>query len=164
MLTLATSTPRLVVSIYYSWWLAATIYYLVQPKLYYNNFIVVTLFLRMCTLHKRTCHTKNRRTQHSPASLSSLHGASSFVSNNRFTTFRYTRKHLDGTSFLPNSHLPWLIFTNLTFTTDQIYNEKITNSADIIYFYFFFFYCMACQHSMQKASTQRHGQPALIDI
>ena len=28
----------------------------------------------------------------------------------------------------------------------------------------FFLYCNACQHPAQKASTQRHGQPAPLDI
>ena len=28
----------------------------------------------------------------------------------------------------------------------------------------FFLYCTACQHPAQKASTQRHGQPAPMDI
>ena len=53
-------------------------------------------------------------------------------------------------SYLPTSHLPRIKYT-------------IKNSKLIIIFCFFF-YCTACQHPVQKASTQRHGQPASTDI
>ena len=55
--------------------------------------------------------------------------------------------------FVPNSHLPCIRFTNLTFTTAYIYHWKKLKSRCN---FFLFFYCTACQHPTQKASNHSH--------
>ena len=49
---------------------------------------------------------------------------------------------------LPTSHLPWLRFTNLTFTAQISRNQLFFFSSSIV----------------QHAETPRHSQPALTDI
>jgi len=42
-------------------------------------------------------------------------------------------------------------------------NIEVCTQGGVANYFCFFLYCMARQHPVQNASTQRHGQPALMD-